>query len=67
MAWPVLRHVDPDGPKTFSSFALPYFQLRSLMPPAATLDAMSHINHALDKGDIPAIEVQLKNIDELSV
>lgn len=36
------------------------------MPPAAVQDALSLIHHALEKGDVPAIDAQLKNVFELS-
>ena len=64
MAWPVLRHVEPNAPRTFPPSAFPWAQLRPFMAPAAVQDALSHMHHALERGDSDVVREQLKLVEE---
>ncbi len=64
MAWPVLRHVEQDGLKTFPRFTFPWVELRPFMASEAVHNALSHIHHALEAGDFDTISDQLKLVSE---
>ncbi len=59
LPWPV--HLNP---YSIAAFEEPYSHLQVFMAPAATLDALSHLNHALDSKDAAAIDELLKRVEE---
>jgi hypothetical protein len=66
MAWPVLRHVEPNAPRNYPWPSFPWAQLRPFMAPAAAQDALSHIHHALERGDGETVREQLKQLEDIT-